>query len=88
MVCTWLCGWKSHLLRPKPEVEPIHNPLQARLLDPPLMRLAHVASQRKTMLDTGEELQLVRLPVFLHHVDSLVTGCGVEGMVYLRARQK
>jgi len=67
------------------KVKVIHNPLQTRLLNPPLIRHIQITPQRKPMLHTREQLQMIRLLRLPKDTHSLVPRFGGERVVGLRA---
>lgn len=70
------------------KVEIIHNPLQTRLFNPPLIRHVQITPQRKPMLHTREQLQMIRLLRLSENTHSLVPRFGGERVIGLGTRQE
>jgi hypothetical protein len=69
----------------QPKIEPLHDGFQTLLLDPLLIRLFHVASQREAMLNPRKQLQMISFPVLFHPVDGKPPRLRVESMINLGA---
>jgi hypothetical protein len=73
------------LILSKPTIKPSYNPPQTLLFDPALVRFAHIAPQRKAVLDSRKKLQMARFPSFAQDVQRTSPRLCVECMINLRA---
>lgn len=75
-------------LQPEPKVKPVCNAFEAGLFDPSLIRLAHIATQRKAMLHAREELEMIGLSMIYAKFDSFVARCSGECVINFRTRHE
>ncbi|RMZ22705.1 hypothetical protein D0859_13267 [Hortaea werneckii] len=61
---------------------------EAGLFDPSLIRLAHIAAQRKAMLYTREKLEMIGLSPIYAKFDGLIASCRGERVINLRTRHE
>lgn len=75
-------------LQIEPKVKPICNAFQTGLFDPSVVRLAHIATQRKAMFHVREELEMIDLSSIYAKFDGFVASCSGKCVVNFRTRHE